>query len=103
MASCCCEDSVCSFNDLGYDGWLSSEDDDEMEAAVLGYAIDFDGINRHDTIWEEFIISARTNYLLGNYTNEWYFFYLQQINNRLFDISRGFTPEDIPEHHQLEE
>ena len=104
LVSWCGESSVCSFNDLGYDGWLSSEDEDQMEEAVLGYQIDFDGINHNDTIWEDFIITARANYLLGNYTNEWYFFYLQQLNNCLFDIRRGFTPEDTPQQQlQLQE
>ena len=104
LVSWCGESSVCSFNDLGYDGWLSSEDEDQMEEAVLGYQIDFNGINHNDTIWEDFIITSRANYLLGNYTNEWYFFYLQQLNHRLFDIRRGFTPEDTPQQQlQLQE
>ena len=104
LVSWCGESSVCSFNDLGYDGWLSSEDEDQMEEAVLGYQIDFDGINHNDTIWRDFIITARANYLLGNYSNELYFFYLQQLNKGLFDIRRGFTPEDTPEQQlQLQE
>ena len=94
------ENSVCSFYDLGYDGWLSSEDEDEMESAALGYAIDYNVINHQDHIWEEFIISTRSNYLLGNYNNEWHFFYMQMIEDRLFDISRGFSPEEWPEQHQ---
>ena len=90
-------DSVCSNNDLGYSGWMSSEDDEEIEQLVLGYQIDFNGINHDDTIWRNFITTARANYLLGNYSNELYFFYLQQLNKGLFDIRRGFTPEDTPE------
>ena len=71
-----------------------------MESQVLGYAIDFDLINQHDCVWEELIISTRTNYLLGDYNNEWHFFYMQMIEDRLFDISRGFSPEEWPEQHQ---
>ena len=63
LLSWCSENSVCSFYDLGYDGWLSSEDEEEMESQVLRYAIDFDLINQHDRVWEELIISTRTNYL----------------------------------------
>ena len=90
-------DSDCSNNDLGYSGWMSSEDEEEIEQLVLGYQIDFNGINHDDTIWRNFITTARANYLLGNYSNEFYFFYLQQLNKGLFDIRRGFTPEDTPE------
>ena len=93
LISWCGENSVCSFYDLGYDGWLSSEDKDEMESQALGYAIDYDLINQQDRVWEEFIISTRTNYLLGDYTNEWHFFYLQMIEDHLFDISQGFSTQ----------
>ena len=33
-------DSDCSNNDLGYSGWMSSEDEEEIEQLVLGYQID---------------------------------------------------------------
>ena len=94
------EDSVVSFLDQGFDGWLSSEDEEEMESAALGYAIHYDLINQRDDIWEEFILSTRSNLLLGNYNNEWYWFYRQQIEDRLFDIRRGFSIEEWPEQHQ---
>ena len=92
------EDSVTTFPDLGFYGWLSSDDEQEMEAAV-GYAIDYDLINQQDDVWEAFILATRSN-LLGDYDSEWYWFYRQQIEDHLWDIRRGYSIEECPDQHQ---
>ena len=94
------EDSVPSFPDLGFDGWLSSEDEQEMEDAAFGYTIHYDLINQRDDIWESFILATRSNLLLGDYDSEWYWFYRQQIEDRLWDIRRGYSIEECPDQHQ---
>ena len=42
------EDSVCTFRDHGFYGWLSSDDDDREAEGAVGYAIDYNLINQQD-------------------------------------------------------
>ena len=46
------DDQIC---DSGYDGGISSSDDDESS---IGYSIDFQAINRNDLAWEEWVIAS---------------------------------------------
>ena len=64
------DDQIC---DSGYDGGISSLDDnDELS---IGYSIDFQAINRNDLAWEEWFIASRTDQLMYNCFREWHLFY----------------------------
>ena len=52
------EDSVCTFRDHGFYGWLSSDNDNREAEGAVGYAIDYDLINQQDEAWEAFILAT---------------------------------------------
>ena len=44
------EDSVYTFRDYSFYGWLSSEDEDRETEGAVGYAIDYDRISQQDEV-----------------------------------------------------
>ena len=90
LESCNGEDSVCSSCDLGYDGWNSSSSSDQDEGAA-GYIVDFDAINQDNLAWEEWVIATRTSQLMHEALMEWHWFYSHWLDDRLWQISHGYS------------
>ena len=87
--------------DSAYEGWQSSEEEEDQESeGAAGYLIDYNLINQIDDVWESFILATRSSYLLGNHTREWHWFWRrqieQQIEERSWDITRGYSEEERP-------